>query len=116
MANAIADLVELVNTRIAPSSVASYVVQYGDIDMRVMAINVLDWLQRQRRFRNQKGLVLNLSFPWCQLLVELAHEWCPMAELFEVQDNVFNFKGNVGLPDRDALQAIAMRYQPVVRI
>lgn len=112
MPNVIEDLLTFVETRNIPPQFDNIARLYGAGSARTMAISILEWLKRQRRFRHEKP-ELTRKFTWCQCLSDVFEEWAELAGEFEITDDGFNFRASVSASDRNAMRELAdARYRP----
>ncbi|WP_425614410.1 hypothetical protein NA78x_004277 [Anatilimnocola sp. NA78] len=110
------DMITFVKTRCKAGDFGSFVDLVGEQASFVVAIEILSWLKRQKRFRNEKGLELNLDHSWCQELSVLLKTDLSLSRLFETADERLQFRSEINLLERLKVRNLAdSEYQPVVR-
>jgi hypothetical protein len=84
-------------------------------NVRVISINIFDWLKCQKRFGHEKPLELRQQYTWCQDLPLMLEHWPAMSELFEIKARQLHFRDSVSADEREQIRRIVFeRYQPVL--
>ncbi len=116
MGGIIDDIVAFVDRGDVPPSVASLVEIVGKLGLRVVAIKLLSWLRFQAKWHNEKPLVLNWNWPWCQDMKKVLEWLGPLRELLEIEGNECNFKPSVSAEERAHYRRVALAgYNPPLR-
>jgi hypothetical protein len=115
MSEVIHELLEFVNKREVTTHLKGVVQEFGNIDVRVLAISILAWLKRQKHTKSEAPLELAPQYAWCQGLVRLVEEWPALGKIMEVSEDKCNFRRTVSQPDRDEMRGLADRgYRPTL--
>jgi hypothetical protein len=86
------------------------------VNVRLILMQLCDWLKRQQRFGNEKPLELRQDHVWCKDLAIMLEHWPAMNELFVIEARHLKFREGVSADQREQLRHIAVeRYQPVLR-
>jgi 3-mercaptopyruvate sulfurtransferase SseA len=112
---AITDLLDFINREEPSSSLIQVFEVLGHKNVRVISMNLFDWLKRQRRFGNEKPLELRQQYTWCQDLPLMLERWPEMNELLEIKARQLNFRDSMSADERNQIRQIVFeRYQPVL--
>jgi hypothetical protein len=84
-------------------------------NVRVISMNIFDWLKRQKRFGHEKPMELKQQYTWCKEFPLMLEHWPAMNELFEIKARQLNFRDSVSVDKRNQIRHIVFeRYQPVL--
>ena len=111
------DLIAFVKSRNKTGEFGRFVELVGEQTSYVVAIEILNWLRRQKRFKNEKDLELNVQQSWCQALPALLDAEPSLARLFEIVGDRLRFRSEINTAERQKVRELAyVEYQPTVRI
>jgi hypothetical protein len=84
-------------------------------NIRVISMNIFDWLKRQKRFGHEKPMELKQHYTWCKEFPLMLEHWPAMNELFVIEGRQLNFRESVSADEREQIRQIVFeRYQPVL--
>jgi hypothetical protein len=84
-------------------------------NVRVISMNIFDWLKRQKRFGHEKPMELKQQYTWCKEFPLMLEHWPAMNELFVIEGRQLNFRESVSADEREQIRQIVFeRYQPVL--
>jgi hypothetical protein len=84
-------------------------------NVRLISMNIFDWLKRQKRFGHEKPMELKQQYTWCKEFPLMLEHWPAMNELFVIEGRQLNFRESVSADEREQIRQIVFeRYQPVL--
>jgi hypothetical protein len=113
VSHVIDDLVLFVNQGAVSPCLEPLVALVDYINFRVVAIELLEWLQHQNRRRSDVPLSLNDRYTWCHDLRAVLSEPGPLSALLEIRGSACVFKDSVPAEERMHCREVASEgYQP----
>ena len=110
------DLLAFVTTRSMEGDFGRFASDVGEQSSYVVAIELLSWLKRQKKFGHEKPLDMNPNYTWCRLLPILLAADTSLSSLFELVDGQLQFKVNIPREERDRIREVAdAGYRPELK-
>ncbi|MDE6434658.1 MAG: hypothetical protein K2L07_10585 [Lachnospiraceae bacterium] len=107
---------------IASDDIVKIKSELSKIEINVVAINILDWLELERkrelwieagRKTKLKPLQLNFKYDWCNNLKKMVEEWKVFEKYFYIVEDKFDFLPEVDEATRTAIRdTVYKNYNP----